>query len=56
MAGRLNVGFLCFTEHDGGVSLLLRGQRLVCNSLGLHSEFNKHWGYVQRIGSRQVKS
>lgn len=56
VAGRLNVGFLCFTEHNGAASLLLRGQKVACSVSGAHSEFAKHWGYVQRIGSKQVRS
>lgn len=53
LAGHLNVGFLC-VSHGGTSFLLLRGQRLA-GADGLHSEFQSHWGYVARHGSKRVR-
>jgi hypothetical protein len=54
VAGRLNVGFLYLTQW-GTAGLLLRGQRLV-DAGGLSGQFATHWGYVERLGSKQVRS
>lgn len=52
LAGRLNVGFLS-VNHAGVVQLILRGQVLASSLTGLHSQFDSHWGYVTRIGSKK---
>ena len=50
LGGRLNVGFLCTSSH-GYSSLILRGQRMA-DAGSLHSEFDSHWFYGTRSGSK----
>lgn len=54
MAGRMNVGFLLQTPRGDG-KLLLRGQ-VLADGNGPTAQFDKHWGYVERFGSRQARS
>lgn len=53
MAGRMNVGFLLQT-HRGDAKLLLRGQ-VLADSNGPTAQFDKHWGYIEQLGSRRVR-
>lgn len=54
-AGRLNVGFLA-VNHAGDVQLVLRGQVLMSTREGLHSDFDSHFHYTTRNGSKQVQA
>lgn len=54
MAGRLNVGFLTKSE-SGSVALMLRGQYVMTKG-GIVEKFDTLFSYVERRGSRQVRS
>lgn len=54
MAGRMNVGFLLQT-HRGDAKLLLRGQ-VLADSSGPAPQFDKHWGYIEQLGSRRART
>lgn len=54
MAGRLNVGFLTQSE-SGNAALMLRGQ-YVMTTRGMSEQFDTVFSYVERRGSRQVRT